>query len=218
MAADRNAFREKEKGPIMLGMAARKPTRKKRVAPSKKQPARGAARKPRKGEAVPWGVMPRAPGERLHWVMKSEPSVFSIADLKNKPDSISPWDGVRNYTARNFMMQMKLGDLVFFYHSSDEPVGIAGIAEVVRESYPDHTSWDASSKYRDSKSTPEKPRWYMVDVKWVETFPELLPLAELRGRKALARMVMLRKGNRLSVTPLTKAEWDAVLALARRSR
>lgn len=184
----------------------------------KKPAANRRPAKLRKGDAVPWGVMPREPGERLHWVMKSEPSVFSIEDLRNKPDSTSAWDGVRNYTARNFMMQMKLGDLVFFYHSSDEPVGVAGIAEVVREAYPDHTSWDPDSKYHDPKSTPEKPRWYMVDVKWVETFPELLALAELRGRKALSRMVMLRKGNRLSVTPLTLAEWNAVLALARRSR
>ena len=204
-------------------MASRKPTKKKTTRPrAKKKTAKRPAKKPapkwKKGDAVPWGLMPREPGERLHWVMKSEPSVFSIEDLKSKPDSTSAWDGVRNYTARNFMMQMKLGDLVFFYHSSDEPVGVAGIAEVVRESHPDHTSWDTSSKYHDPKSTPEKPRWYMVEVKWVETFPELLPLSELRGREALARMVMLRAGNRLSVTPLTVAEWNAVLALARRSR
>jgi predicted RNA-binding protein with PUA-like domain len=205
-------------------VAARKKTTtkktkaKKTTRPRAKKIAKQPAKKWKKGDAVPWGVMPREPGERLHWVMKSEPSVFSIDDLRNKPGSISAWDGVRNYTARNFMMQMKLGDLVFFYHSSDEPVGVAGIAEVVRESHPDHTSWDPSSKYHDPKSTPDKPRWFMVEVKWVETFPELLPLSELRGRAALSRMVMLRPGNRLSVTPLTLDEWNAVLALARRSK
>jgi len=199
-------------------VAARKKTTKKQAKKVTRPRVKKPAQKWKKGDAVPWGVMPRQPGERLHWVMKSEPSVFSIQDLRKKPDSISAWDGVRNYTARNFMMQMKLGDLVLFYHSSDEPVGVAGIAEVVRESYPDHTSRDPSSKYHDPKSTPDKPRWYMVDVKWVETLPELLPLSELRGRVALSRMVMLRKGNRLSVTPMTLDEWNAVLALARRKR
>lgn len=160
--------------------------------------------------------MPREPGQRLHWLMKSEPSVFSIEDLKRKPEQTSSWDGVRNFTARNFMMQMKLGDLVFFYHSSDEPVGVAGIAEVVREHHPDHTAQDPRSEYHDPKATPENPRWFMVDVRHVETFPRLIPLADLRKIPALRRMIALRPGNRLSVTPLTAAEWNAIVDLAHR--
>lgn len=188
------------------------------MAVRKKKPAakRATAKRPKKGAPIP--PPKRDPGERLFWVMKSEPSVFSIEDLRNKPGSTSQWDGVRNYQARNSMMQMKVGDGVLFYHSSDEPVGVAGLAEVVREAYPDYTSWDPKSEYHDPKSTPEKPRWYMVDVKWVETFEHLLPLAELRGRKALAKMIMLRKGNRLSVTPVTAPEYDTIVALAKRAR
>lgn len=187
----------------------------------KKKAKRRAAKKPapkRAKKAAPIPPPRRRPGERLFWLMKSEPSVFSIEHLKAKPGSISQWDGVRNYQARNSMMQMKVGDGVLFYHSSDEPVGVAGLAEVVRESYPDYTAWDPKSEYYDPKSTPEKPRWFMVDVKWVETFDELLPLSELRGRKALARMIMLRKGNRLSVTPVSAGEYAAIVALAKRRR
>jgi predicted RNA-binding protein with PUA-like domain len=187
------------------------------AARTKKKPARKSVKRP----AMKKGPIPppkRDPGERLHWVMKSEPSVFSVEDLRNKPDSTSQWDGVRNYMARNSMMQMKVGDRVLFYHSSDEPVGVAGIAEVVREAYPDYTAWDPKSDYHDPKSTPEKPRWYMVDVKWVETFEHLLPLSELRGRKALSKMIMLRKGNRLSVTPVSAAEFETIVALAKRER
>lgn len=204
-------------------MTGRKNTKpKKRVA--KKQTSRWKKNwkpkypKPKKGEAVPWGVMPREPGQRLHWLMKSEPSVFSIDDLRAKPESTSSWDGVRNFTARNFMMQMKLGDLVLFYHSSDEPVGVAGIAEVVRESHPDLTAQDPKSEYHDPKATPEKPKWFMVDVKFVEKFEQLLPLSELRGRPALKKMIALRPGNRLSVTPLSESEYAAIVELARTPR
>lgn len=205
-------------------MAGRKKTKAKRVAKKRSVSTRSRSKKswkqtypkPRKGEAVPWGVMPRAPGQRLHWLMKSEPSVFSIDDLRAKPDSTSSWDGVRNFTARNFMMQMKLGDLVLFYHSSDEPVGVAGIAEVVRESHPDLTAQDPASEYHDPKATREKPKWFMVDVKFVEKFPSLLPLSELRGRAALKKMIALRPGNRLSVTPLSESEYAAIVELARR--
>ena len=147
--------------------------------------------------------------------MKSEPSVFSIQDLRRKARSTAPWDGVRNFQARNFMMKMRPGDGVLFYHSSDDPVGVAGIAEVAREAYPDHTAWDPKSEYHDPKSTPEKPRWYMVDVRWIETFPRLVPLAALRARKSLQDMILLRPGNRLSVTPVGPAHWRTIVEMGR---
>lgn len=150
-----------------------------------------------------------------YWLMKSEPSVFSIADLARK--KTAPWDGVRNYMARNHMREMKVGDRVIFWHSSEEPVGAAGIAEVVREAYPDHTAWDPKSEYHDPASTPEKPRWFMVDVSFVETFPAVVPLARLRDTKAMKDAIVLRRGNRLSVTPLTKKEFDAIVKLGRDS-
>lgn len=149
-----------------------------------------------------------------HWLMKSEPSVFSITTLAKRPKKTSPWDGVRNYQARNYMREMKIGDLVVFYHSNDAPVGAAGTAEVVKEAYPDHTSWDPKSEYYDPKSRPDAPRWFMVDVRWRSTFPRVIGLDELRENRALADMLTLRKGNRLSITPLTPGEWKAILKMA----
>lgn len=149
-----------------------------------------------------------------YWLMKSEPSVFSIDHLAKKPKQTSPWDGVRNFQARNFMMQMKAGDGVLFYHSNDDPIGVAGTAEVVKVAYPDHTAQDPKSKYFDPKAAPEKPRWFMVDVKFVSKFARLIPLAELRGKTALKDMALLRRGNRLSITPVSPFEWKAILRLA----
>lgn len=150
-----------------------------------------------------------------YWLMKSEPSVFSIQHLKKKPKRTSSWDGVRNFMARNYMMAMKKGDGVLFYHSSDDPVGVAGTAEVVREAYPDHTARDPKSEYYDKRATEEKPLWYMVDVKWTSTFPKLIPLEALRKNRALKNMIILRRGNRLSVTPVTEAQWKAILEMSR---
>lgn len=147
--------------------------------------------------------------------MKSEPSVFGIDDLRKK--TVSSWDGVRNYMARNYMMQMKPGDAVLFYHSNDAPVGVAGTAVVSREAYPDHTAWDPKSEYFDSKSTPEKPRWFMVDVRFESKFPQVVPLDALRKHRALRKMITLRPGNRLSVTPVTEAEWKTILSLGART-
>ncbi|HVO29514.1 MAG TPA: EVE domain-containing protein, partial [bacterium] len=155
--------------------------------------------------------MPRA--RRQYWLMKSEPSVFGIDDLRKK--KTAHWDGVRNYMARNYMMQMKRGDRVFFYHSSEEPVGIAGTAVVAREAYPDHTSWDRKSKYFDRRSTRERPLWFMVDVSFESKFDDVVPLEALRRQRALKKMITLRQGNRLSVTPVTEAEWKAILAMAK---
>lgn len=147
-----------------------------------------------------------------YWLMKSEPDVFSIDDLAKKKRS--GWDGVRNYQARNFMREMRLGDLVLFYHSNAEPSGIAGIAKVSKESHPDPTQFDAKSEYFDAKATHDEPRWFMVEVSFVEKFPSLLPLEYLKQEKPLAKMQLVQKGTRLSVMPVQKSEWDHILKLA----
>lgn len=147
-----------------------------------------------------------------YWLMKTEPDTFSIDDLKNKVTS--DWDGVRNYQARNFMRdEMKLGDQILFYHSSCKNVGVAGIAEVSKESHPDYTSFDPKSDYYDPKSTKEKPRWFMVSVKWVKTFKRVIPLSELKEHKELSEMLITKKGNRLSITPVTKKEFQFICSL-----
>lgn len=147
------------------------------------------------------------------WLMKSEPETFSIDDLAAKGSE--HWDGVRNYQARNNMREMAVGDLVFFYHSSADPTGVAGIARVVREAYPDHTAWDPNGKYFDPKSRAERPLWFMVDVEFVEKFPRVVTLAELKATPGLEQMAVTQRGSRLSVTPVTEAEWEIVCGLAR---
>lgn len=150
-----------------------------------------------------------------YWLMKSEPDCFSIDDLKNSPKKTAHWDGVRNYQARNMMRdEMKKGDLVFFYHSNTKPPGIVGVAEVVKEGYPDHTAFDPNSEHPDPKSDPNNPRWFMVDVKFKRKFKDIIPLDELKQQPALADMRLLQKGNRLSVMPVAKRDWDAILRMA----
>jgi predicted RNA-binding protein with PUA-like domain len=149
------------------------------------------------------------------WLMKSEPEVLSIEALGKLPKKTSGWDGVRNYEARNFMKAMKKGDLAFFYHSNAEPSGIAGVCEIAREAYPDPTQFDPKSDYFDPRSTKEKPTWEQVDVRFVRAFPRLIPLEELRSRPELAGMALFRR-NRLSITPVTDAEWASIEALAKR--
>lgn len=144
------------------------------------------------------------------WLLKSEPSCFSIDDLKNSNNHISPWDGVRNYQARNFMKEMKLHDLCFFYHSNANPPGIAGIAEVVKEAYPDYTQFDKNNEHYDPKSKQENPRWYMVDVKFKQKFSTFLSLEKLKQYPQLQDMRLLQKGNRLSVLPISKSHWDFI--------
>ena len=149
-----------------------------------------------------------------HWLMKSEPSETSIDDVLAMPNATVPWFGVRGYQARNFMRdRMQVGDLVLFYHSSCPEPGIAGLAEVASTAYPDETQFDADGKYFEPKATREKPRWMLVDVR-VTRKTRLIPLAELREQKALSDMVVLRRGNRLSITPVTAGEYAAVLKLA----
>lgn len=149
-----------------------------------------------------------------YWLMKSEPDVFSIDDLKDSPNKMTSWDGIRNYQARNFMRnEMKIGDLVLFYHSSTKPPGVAGIAKVASEAYPDSTSWDKKSKYFDSKSTKENPRWFMLDIKFKKKFKRLISLQELKQYKELSQMKLLQKGNRLSIMPVTKEDFNFILNL-----
>ena len=148
-----------------------------------------------------------------YWLMKSETDAFSIHELEQQGPST--WDGVRNYQARNFMKAMEVDDLVFFYHSSCQPAGIAGIAKVTRSAYPDHTSWDTSSPYYDPKSSEESPRWFMVDIELVEIFPSLIPLSSLKQDPALNEMTLVKKGSRLSVMPILASEWQHILNTTR---
>jgi predicted RNA-binding protein with PUA-like domain len=149
-----------------------------------------------------------------YWLMKSEPDVFGIADLRKKKKS--GWDGVRNYQARNFMRDgMKVGDEILFYHSSCEVPGVAGIARVSREAHPDPSQFDKKSEYFDPKATKEKPIWMMVEVEFVKEFPTVVPLDRLRAEKSLAKMRLLRRGTRLSVMPVSEGEWKTILEMAR---
>jgi predicted RNA-binding protein with PUA-like domain len=149
-----------------------------------------------------------------YWLMKSEPDVFGINDLYSRPDQTEHWDGVRNYQARNMMRDaMKPGDQVFFYHSNCDQPGIVGIMEVVKEGYPDFTAFDPDDPHFDPKSDPANPRWMMVDVKYVKTLSRTISLKELKPRPELEGMVLLRRGNRLSIMPVSNAEWDFILSL-----
>ncbi|MBI4188952.1 MAG: EVE domain-containing protein [Betaproteobacteria bacterium] len=148
-----------------------------------------------------------------YWLMKSEPDEFSIDDLMRAVKKTTPWFGVRNYQARNFMRdEMRLGDLAFFYHSSCEVPGIAGIVEIARLAYPDATQFDYKSKYYDAKSTRDMPRWFNVDIGLVKK-TRLLPLSELRDYPQLAKMLLLQRGNRLSITPVDPAEWKFIMSI-----
>ena len=151
---------------------------------------------------------------RRYWLMKSEPSAFSIEDLARAPKQTTCWDGVRNYQARNFMREMAVGDQVIFYHSNAEPPAVVGIAEVARTAYPDQTQFDKASHHYDPASVPSAPRWDMVDIRYRQTFKASLSLDRLRQELKLKGMVLLRKGSRLSVQPVTEAEWVVVLKLA----
>ena len=156
-------------------------------------------------------VLQRTPP--MFWLMKSEPAECSIDDLAAAPQATVPWVGVRNYQARNFMRDaMQVGDGVLFYHSSCAEPGVAGIARVASTAYPDPTQFDPASPYFDAKATPAAPRWLLVDVALVQQTP-LLPLRTMRSRPELATMGLLQRGSRLSITPVTRPEWDAVLHL-----
>ena len=152
---------------------------------------------------------------RRYWLMKSEPDVYGFEHLCAEKDQTDHWDGVRNYQARNIMRdEMRVGDQVLFYHSNTKPPHVVGVAEIVREGYPDHTAFDPAEKYFDPKSDPEKPRWYMVDVKAVRALPAIVSLQDLKDNPLLEDMKVVQKGQRLSVQPVTKQEFDIVVAMA----
>lgn len=148
----------------------------------------------------------------MYWLMKSEPNCFSIDHLRDAINQTTSWDGVRNYQARNFMIhQMRKGEEVFFYHSNCQPPGIVGTAEIISAAYPDHTAYDPQSEHYDPKSLPSNPRWYMVDVRFKTKFSEIISIHQLRQYAELSNMLLLRKGNRLSILPVTSAEWHFIM-------
>jgi predicted RNA-binding protein with PUA-like domain len=177
-----------------------------------KSPRKVAAKR----EASPWAPwFAREAGERRYWLVKSEPETFSFDDLLRSSSKTTGWDGVRNHVARNFLRDgMKAGDRVFFYHSSTEPKAIVGICEVVREGYPDPTALDKRHDHFDPDSDPSHPTWYQVDLRAIEKLPRAVTLPELKSRKELAGMALLRIG-RLSVTPVSEAEWLTIVAMSR---
>ncbi len=148
-----------------------------------------------------------------YWLMKTEPNTYSWDDLKAAPQRTDCWDGIRNYQARNYLREMQLGDTVFIYHSQVQPASIMGIARVTRTAYPDPTQFDPAGKYFDPKSQPDNPRWDMVDVQAVSEFDTPIPLPELRQTPGLEAMVLLRKGMRLSIQPVTPQEWQIITSL-----
>lgn len=151
-----------------------------------------------------------------YWLFKTEPDAFSIDDLAARPNQTEHWDGIRNYQARNFLRdQVKQGDKVFIYHSSCKEVGIAGLAEVVKEAYPDHTQFDPESHYYDPKSSPENPRWVMVDVTFIEKFPDVLALKKIKTMPEISEVGLVKKGHRLSIMPVNEQEFSALLAAAK---
>ena len=150
----------------------------------------------------------------MNWLMKSEPDEFGIDDLKACPKKTEPWDGVRNYQARNMMRdEMRKGDRIFFYHSNCAEPGIVGIAEVAREGYPDPTAFDPEDKHYDAKSDPDNPRWFLVDVKYVRKTKRTISLQELKLHPELEELALVRRGNRLSVMPVSDEHWDFILSL-----
>jgi len=153
---------------------------------------------------------------RQHWLMKTEPAVFSFDDLMAAAGRKAAWDGVRNYQARNSLRAMRRGDLVFIYHTNAAPSGIAGIAEVVREAYPDPTQFEPGHDHFDPRSKAQAPSWDMVDVRGIEALPRLLSLEELKSEPALASLQVCQRGSRLSVHPVSAAEWERIVALAKR--
>ena len=154
--------------------------------------------------------MADAPRRPWYWLLKSEPDAYSIDDLQS--DGRSPWDGVRNFSARNRMREMKVGELALFYHSSTKPTGVVGLCRVVKEAYPDPSQFDAKSRYFDGKSTEEKPRWSMVDVEYVSHLPRMVTLDEIKNEATLSEMVLVRRA-RLSVQPVTSTEFRHIVKM-----
>jgi predicted RNA-binding protein with PUA-like domain len=152
--------------------------------------------------------------EPRYWLFKSEPSSYSYDDLETEDDQTAEWDGVRNYQARNFMRDdMKVGDRVLFYHSSAKPTAVVGTARIVREAYPDATAWDPEDKHYDPKSSPGETVWTVVEIQAEERLPSPVTLAAVKGNLKLKEMLLIRKGQRLSIQPVTKEEYDEIVAM-----
>jgi len=150
-----------------------------------------------------------------YWLFKSEPTTFSIDDLIRSPKQTTHWNGIRNYQVRNMLRDdMQAGDLVFFYHSNATPPGIVGIMEIVKTGYPDDSAWDKKSHYFDAKSSIEKPLWYQVDVRFVKKFKTIISLDDIKKNPQLSTMLIVRKGNRLSITPVSAKEWKIITSMA----
>jgi predicted RNA-binding protein with PUA-like domain len=149
-----------------------------------------------------------------YWLMKSEPESFSIEHLRARPRQTEHWDGVRNYQARNFLRAMKKGDLAFFYHSSCEVPGVYGTIEIARTAYPDPTAWDPENHHYDPRSTPERPLWDMVDVRFQREFKQPVTLTAIKVQVALKKMPLVQRWSRLSVMPVTTQEWNTIMKLA----
>lgn len=153
---------------------------------------------------------------KKYWLVKSEPEVFSIINLQNQKDQTTHWDGVRNYQARNYLRdEMKMGDRVLFYHSNAEPLAIVGVCEVVKEGYPDFTAFDPKDNHFDPKSKKENPTWYMVDLKLNEIFKYPITLEQIKSNKKLQDMKLIQRGNRLSVMPITKDEFNEIIRMSK---
>jgi len=151
---------------------------------------------------------------KSYWLFKSEPSEFSLEDLKKNKNQTTFWDGVRNYQARNFLRdEIKKGDGVLFYQSSTDPLAVVGNCEVVREGYPDHTQFDKKNDHFDPKATKESPTWFMVDIKLMKEFKKPVTLVEIKTNPKLKNMKLIQRGQRLSIQPVTKAEWDEILKM-----
>jgi predicted RNA-binding protein with PUA-like domain len=186
-----------------------------RVAPKGAAPAPAVGAPHQEGKWAEWFV--REPGERRYWLVKSEPSVFSFDDLMGAPAKTMGWDGVRNPAARNFLRDgMKLGDQVFFYHSSTDPQAIVGICDVVREGYPDATAFDAKHDQYDEASSPEAPIWFQVDLRAIAPLPRPVTLSQIKAHPELSTMALVRIG-RLSVTPVRAAEWATIMEMGSRA-
>ena len=152
--------------------------------------------------------------ERKYWLFKSEPTAYSFNDLSNEENQTAEWDGVRNYQVRNFMRdEMRPGDAVLFYHSSTTPTAVVGTATIVSQAYPDVTAWDPQSKYYDSKSSPDNPAWLVVDIKAEQEFVRPVTLAEIKQNPALAGMLLVRRGMRLSIQPVAQPEYEEIVLL-----
>ena len=152
--------------------------------------------------------------ESKYWLFKSEPTAYSFSDLLKEPGQTAEWDGVRNYQVRNYMRdEMKVGDGVLFYHSSARPLAVVGTARIVREAYPDSTAWDPNDKHFDGRSTPDNPVWLMVDIKAEQKFTSSVTLPQIKANPRLQDMLLVRRGMRLSIQPVTQQEWEEVVAL-----